>query len=357
MDRKKAIENLLIVLLLLVIIFVFSKVYYIFKPFLDIMIMFIGPVIIGGFLYYWLRPVTRRLSKGKMHRFKGLITILVLLLFIIFIVVVVSSAGSVLAEQFTNMTDNLPEIGDNLIETIESLFNTVNLNLTGLNSYFDVIKDKLLNLSPKLPNMSNMVSGIGDFVTQITLIPFVVFYLLKEDDEIGANIKKHLLEDNKKEEYNLLVKIDSVLSTYIVGQLLVALIIGGLMFIGYLIIGMPDALLLATFSFITAVIPLVGAFLGIIPALILSLSYGLGMFIKVVIIAVIVQQLEGNFITPNLMGKRLQIHPFIVMIIVIVSINLLGIFGAFIGIPLYLSIMIIIKEGLKIRKQKKLNQE
>lgn len=352
MTDNKLKNGLIIILLVLLIILVFSKVYYIFEPVFDILIMFVGPVIIGGFIYYWLRPITRKLSKGKFKKYKGLISIVVILVFFIFISVVISLSGVKLKEEFQSFVYQIVDEDSGIINNINSELSKINIDMSMFNKYVGEMKEKIIDF---LSNVPKMFSSIGDFATQITLIPFVLFYLLKEEDEIAYSIKNRLNSKYKEDELDLLKDLDSVLSTYIVGQLLVALIIGALMFIGYLIIKMPNPLLLATFSVVTAVIPLIGAFLGIIPALFLSLTIGFDMFIKVIVLSIIVQQLEGNLITPNLMGKRLNIHPFIVMIVIIISINLLGIFGAFIGIPLYLLISISIKEIIKMRKKYKMS--
>lgn len=131
-----------------------------------------------------------------------------------------------------------------------------------------------------------------------------------------------------------------------------ASVIGGLMFIGYLIIGMPNALLMALFSLLTSVIPLIGPLLGVLPALLIALTIDFGLAIKIVITAIIVQQLEGSFITPKIMGDKLKLHPLAVIVIVIVSIQLFGILGAFIGTPLFLVTVNIIKTLYKINKSK-----
>lgn len=349
MDREKIIKNLLIVLLALLIIFVFTKIDYVFKPVINLIVMFIGPVIISGFIYYWLRPISRGLTRGKLYKYKGLISILVIILFFSVFIFVLSLSGSVLKDQFQdtifNMTNNqvdyLSLIEDNLAKY------KIDINFY---KYLEEGKDYLMKV---LTNLPNMFSGIGNFTTQLILVPFILFYLLKEEDQIGSKILGAIPKAYKREGTELARSLDGILSTYIVGQLLVALVIGVLMFIGYLLIKMPNALLMASFSIITAVIPMVGAFLGILPAILIALTIDLSLAIKVIVLSIVVQQLEGNLITPNLMGTRLNIHPFIIMIVVIVSINLLGLFGAFIGIPLYLVISILVKELVKFNRNKK----
>ena len=201
-------------------------------------------------------------------------------------------------------------------------------------------------------NAMGIFSSVGSFTTQVILTPFILFYLLKDDKIFKEKLFSKIPKKYKRELEKLANKIDLILSTYINGQLLVASVIGGLMFIGYLIIGMPNALLMALFSLLTSVIPLIGPLLGVLPALLIALTIDFGLAIKIVITAIIVQQLEGSFITPKIMGDKLKLHPLAVIVIVIVSIQLFGILGAFIGTPLFLVTVNIIKTLYKINKSK-----
>lgn len=349
--ENKSIERLVILLLVLLIIYMMSQVGYIFKPVFDIIGMFIGPLIIGGFIYYWIRPVTRKLSQGKLAKHKGLVSVIAMLLFFAILIVVISLAGVKLTDQLDDTVRNFLNEDQTIMSNIELGLGKLNLNLDFFEKYVSQLNDGMKEL---LANIPGLFSSISDITTQIVLIPFILYYLLKEEDNIAKGIRTRIDTDvspkyqDRLKDY--LKNLDEVLSTYIVGQLLVAMIIGVLMFIGYLIIGLPNALLMASFSVVTAVIPFIGTFLGVMPPILIAFTLGLDMVIKIVIISVIVQQLEGNIISPNLMGSRLNIHPFIVMIAVIISINLMGIFGAFIGVPLYLALSMSVKEIYQIKK-------
>lgn len=349
--KNKKIERLVIILLVLLIIYMISQVGYIFKPLIDLLIMFVGPLIIGGFIYYWIRPVTRKMSQGKLAKHKGLVSIVAIILFFSIFVLIISSAGVKLTEQLDDTVKNFLSQDQKIVSNIELGLGKLDLNLDFFEKYIGQLKDGVKEI---LTNIPSLFSSISDITTQIVLIPFILYYLLKEEDNIARGIEKRIDQDVSQEYRtrikNYLGELDGILSTYIVGQLLVALIIGALMFIGYLIIGFPNALLMASFSVVTAVIPFIGTFLGVMPPILIAFTLGIDMVIKIVVISVIVQQLEGNIISPNLMGSRLNIHPFIVMLAVIVSINLMGIFGAFIGVPLYLALSLSVKEIYKMKK-------
>ncbi len=135
MTDNKLKNGLIIILLVLLIILVFSKVYYIFEPVFDILIMFVGPVIIGGFIYYWLRPITRKLSKGKFKKYKGLISIVVILVFFIFISVVISLSGVKLKEEFQSFVYQIVDEDSGIINNINSELSKINIDMSMFNKY------------------------------------------------------------------------------------------------------------------------------------------------------------------------------------------------------------------------------
>lgn len=346
MDEKvnRRLANTLLVLLIIISL---SKVIPIVQPVLQVFLMLLAPIIISFFIYYWLRPITRRFSSGRYEKYRGIISALVILIFLFLILLILSSAGSVLVNQFKDVF-----LDDGIVSDYKSI---IQRELSTLNISPDMAKKAARTLEGAVGKIGNsimdMFSGIGDFTTQLILIPFIVYYLLR-DEEMAYESLESLIPNREKKRINpMLRKIDRVLSSYITGQLMVALIIGGLMLIGFLILKVPNALLMATFVTITSIIPIIGAFLGILPAILIALTIDLVLVVKIIILAVVVQQIEGNLITPNLMGSKLDIHPLTLMIVVIVAINLMGVFGAFIGIPAYLLISIIIKDLYGNRKQ------
>ena len=88
---------------MLLIIISISKVIPIIKPVLEVFFILIAPIIISFFIYYWLRPIKRKLSQGKYKKYSGIISALVLLLFIGILAAIISSAGVVLVDQFKDV--------------------------------------------------------------------------------------------------------------------------------------------------------------------------------------------------------------------------------------------------------------
>lgn len=329
--KDKTTRTLIQILIIMSIIFLFIKIKPSILPVLEIVGMLIIPIIIGTFLFYALRPLKKLI--GKKVKKDSIAAILSILIVLILIGLFFVYGGAVVKEQFE---DTFIRDKNQILDYkkyVEMKFREIlpDFNL------LDRINDDLKNLLSSIgSNAMGIFSSVGDITSQILLIPLIMFYLLKDGKLFREKFFSKIPKEYKGEIKNLSVKIDKILSTYINGQLLVATMIGVLMFIGYLIIGMPNALLMASFAVLTSVIPVIGAFLGVLPALLISLTINYGLAIKVIIITVIVQQIESNFISPKIMADRLKLHPLAVIIIVIVSIKLFGILGAIIGTPLFL---------------------
>lgn len=343
-DKKTRI--LIQVLLIMTILFLFIKIQPSILPLLEVVGMLIAPIIIGGFLYYALRPLKKLILRFiKNDSIAALISILIILAFI---VVLFTYGGVVVKDQFE---DAFVKNKDKLLDYKDYLDGKFQEILPDLN-IFERINNNIKSFLTGIgSNAMGIFSSVGSITTQFILTPFILFYLLKDDKLFKEKTFSKIPKKHKAEIKSLFVRADKIFSTYINGQLLVASVIGSLMFIGYLIIGMPNALLMALFSLLTSIIPLIGAFLGVIPAILIALTIDFGLVIKIIITSIVVQQLEGNLITPKIMGDRLKLHPLAVIIIVIVSIRLFGILGAFIGTPLFLVLVSVFKTIYNINKK------
>jgi len=324
-------------LLILLIIFMFGKIGFFLNPFKKMLAAISLPILIGTLIYYILRPLVNLLQRIKVP--KTLAIVITILVFIGFILIISTYIGSIFVEQFTQLTRALTDK-----DNIQSAFDAINDILK--NPWFESlsnradIEQRIVDFVQKVTqNLTAIVFGVISKLTNIGsvifVVPFVVFYFLKDDRDFVSKVlrivPKKYLSDFKK----IIKDIDTTLSSYIVGQMLVILAIGIMMFIGFLIIRIKYPLMLAIFAMVTCIIPYFGPWIGIIPAALLSLTQGPYMVIKVIIVMLVVQQIDNNFISPQVMGKRLDIHPLTVMFLLMISVAIYGIVGMIIAVPLY----------------------
>jgi Predicted permease len=129
--------------------------------------------------------------------------------------------------------------------------------------------------------------------------------------------------------------MNKTISTYFAGQFLDMLFVGTLTFIGYLIIRMPYALLLAFIAGLMNIVPYLGPWLGVFPAILVALTVSFPQAILVAVVVIIVQQFDGNLIYPHVIGKTLQIHPLTIIVLILVAGNMFGFLGIVLCIPVY----------------------
>jgi len=115
------------------------------------------------------------------------------------------------------------------------------------------------------------------------------------------------------------------------------------MFIGFLIIGLPNALALASIAMITSLVPIIGPFFGSLPAVFVALTSSWMLLLGVLAILMIAQYLEGNLIRPLVQGRRLEIHPLVVLFVVLSGVYLFGFIGALTSVPVYVVLRLIYK--------------
>ncbi|GLB60862.1 AI-2E family transporter [Cytobacillus sp. NCCP-133] len=300
---------------------------------------------LSGVLYYLLRPLVRLLSNGLPR------TASIFVIFAAFIglgYLVFQFMGNTVGSQITELSDNLPAKMQELSEETEKV---VEKNNMGMVSY-DNLKNRVLNFLKSLlsgagENIMNVFSTITSIVTVLVVVPFILFYFLKDDYKLRPFLLKYLPDKHEEEGNRILGDIDKTLFSYVTGQFIVAVVDGVLMYIGYLIIGLEYSLILAIFAMFLTVVPFLGPILGIIPAIFIGLMQGPGMVFKIFLVLIAVQLLESNLVSPHVMGKRLNLHPLTVIIILMVAGSLYGFIGILIAIPVYSIIKVIVKDFRK----------
>ena len=139
--------------------------------------------------------------------------------------------------------------------------------------------------------------------------------------------------------------------SYIQGQIIVSFCIGILLFIGYSIIGLDYGLVLACIVY-TSVVPYLGPTIAISPTIIIAIITSPFMLLKLIVVWTLVQFIEGHFISPNVMGKTLKIHPLTIIFILLSLWDLLGIVGVILGIPGYAILKVLVSHLFLLFKRR-----
>jgi len=195
------------------------------------------------------------------------------------------------------------------------------------------------NAGTYLLNSTSYITGV--FTSFLTVI-FLNIYILIDFKNIRPSLYGLIADDRKESIEKLMRKIVDINGHYIRGNLLISLICGSIITIGLFILGVPYALVLGTFAGITDLLPLIGALIGTVPAVILAFSISPITGVLVLALFMIYQQFENNVLAPNIYNKVLAISPTLSFLAVLVGGSLFGIIGAFISLPIAASIPTVI---------------
>jgi len=350
--REKILNNkfvvyTIIIFILSMTIFSLSKIGFILIP-ISIFIKTIAlPIILAGICFYLFNPLVDFLERKGVKR---IISILVLYIVIIgALAIIISSVIPPLKNQVDRLIDNIPELTHDVQHAVTNLSNNryVEQGLQSANTDLDKIsKDASKHLSKYVSGFSsgivNFVGTITEIILSVAVLPFILFYLLKDGKNLPNYIVKLLPNRSRSEAKFILADMNHALSAYIRGQIFVAICIGVLLFIGYLIIGLDYALLLAIIAMVTNVVPYLGPIIAIIPAIIIAFITSPFMLVKLAIVWAVVQLLEGKVISPQIMGRSLDIHPINVIFGILTAGNLFGIIGIILAVPGYAVLKVII---------------
>lgn len=329
-------------LLVFLLIKYFLEINHIFYPLVVIVSSIALPLLLGGFLYYITVPFQTLLEKRGMPRWASLLAII--LAMVLVILLFLGFVGPVIAKQFNNFVNNFPSIQHQFESYVSYALDQREKLPEGVKDQINSGIQKLNKYSGDL--LSNSVTYVTKFVSTLfllILVPFFLIYLLKDHDKFIPFVSAPFTGSRKKFVVDLFKDIDKTLKSYIQGQVTVSVILGSLLLIGYLIIGLDYSLILAMWGMVTNLIPFLGPYLAIIPALIIAVIQKPIMAVYVIIIMFVAQQLEGNVITPNIMGKSLNIHPLTIITVILAAGNLGGFFAILIAVPAYAVLKTIVR--------------
>lgn len=179
------------------------------------------------------------------------------------------------------------------------------------------------------------VSAVANFVTGFVLLVTILFFFLKDGPQMWEFVLRPFHGDHYARGRRIGDKTITVLGSYVRGTAAVALVDATGILIGLLILQVPLAIPLAVLVFLLAFIPIVGATLaGFLAALVALVSNGFVNALLVVGVVVLVNQLEGNFLQPVLMGRSMKLHAFVVLVALAVGTVLGGIVGTLLAVPI-----------------------
>lgn len=369
-SEKKDLRNLLKVIIIAIIIYWGINNFGIIGTVFGKIIEIVFPFILGGALAFILNiPMTffeNKLSKIKnkkrkslinknLIRFISLILAIIVITFILYLII--NLIVPELIDIIKLLVSNIPYYAEEINKFINS--NTENIQeidslISGMNFDTDSIKNELMEiLSSVLSSSVSLVMGVVGLITNLIIAIIFAIYILTSKEKLKNQVLRIIKAYCKKEKAIKIIEVGRITNktfkNFLTVQALEATILGSLCIIGMLILKIPYAVPIGVLVGVTALIPVVGAFIGIIIGAILILSAEPIKVITFIIFVLILQQVEGNVIYPRVVGGSVGLPGMWVLVAVTVGGSLFGILGMLLGVPVFSVIYFMIKKDTEKR--------
>lgn len=290
------------------------------------------PFALSIFFAYLLYPLVWAIERRGVHR--GIAIILVILVAIL----IVGSAGLFLSAKLSNMTIDFGELKDQMdtkIDHLQRVLETrIGVNPATMDYYFNKFTENILSSSES--QVGSLFSATTTTLFQIGLLPVYTFFLLFYRTKTAYFVFRLSGRKNKRKTLDILRQIATITTKYMSGLLIVVLILAILNTTGLFIIGVRHALLFGILAALLNLIPYIGTFIGgLIPIIyvFLTSSSPFQVILQVFILFSVVQFLENNLITPNVVGNNIKINPLAIILSLLFGNMIWGIPGMLIVIP------------------------
>ncbi|WP_119065675.1 AI-2E family transporter [Rubrobacter indicoceani] len=300
----------------------------------DALIMLLGGITLAIILSFPVQLLSRFIPRGLAILFSFLLLIALLSL-------LVASIIPVLVEQFTSLVNAIPGFVNRANETLTDIL--VPLEERGVISqspeeFLNDIGSDLVDAAQSvaqgiLGGTFGILSSTIGFAIALFGIIFISAYLLVDTRRVKAAFIIASPHRYRRDVRELWHSFGYSLSRYLAGLALSMSVQGLVSALALVALGIPYALLLGLWVAFTAVLPYIGAWLGAIPAVLIALAVSPTQALLVALLFFLIQQLEGNFLTPRIQSQALGVHPIIVFLAVIIGAGMFGILGAIFAVP------------------------
>ncbi|MFD1454352.1 AI-2E family transporter [Levilactobacillus lanxiensis] len=295
-------------------------------------------IVVAGILFYVLDPFVHFMER-RLHMRTGLAIAVAMLLTAGIIVLIFLNLIPFLTKQTSGIIGALPQFANDMLHNINHLNQehhwVSNSNLADINervsTYFS--KRGLNLLTGTLSSLGNVVTTVSDWVITIITAPLVLFFMLKDGSRFPHYISQVVPTAYRSRFITMLDQMNAKVSSYVRGQLTVALCVMIIFTTGYSVIGLRYALLIGLLAGPLNLIPYFGSAIALVPALIIGVVTSPSMLLGVVIVYLIEWVLETQVLSPLIMGNSLAMHPITIVFVLLAGGKMFGLLGVIFGVP------------------------
>lgn len=329
---KQEVNNQRYILILTVILFLGALLYVLRSVLL--------PFVVGIVVAYFLDPLVNRIaSSQKISR--NFATVAVMTMFLLILLPILVLLGSMAFSQISDFLSSFPQYLESFVSKVKIWIRYIRIYFPALGAdRFEELWHGNISESVKsmMKIMQSFVANGFAFINVLSLLlisPVVAFYMLRDWHGFTGKIYDLIPQKHKQTVLDGVAAVDRIISGYLRGQMMVCVALGSFYSLGLWLVGVKLGLLVGFLAGLISFIPYVGSIFGFLMAIILVVTqYGtLPKILAVAVVFAIGQFIEGNFLTPKLVGENIGLHPVWVMFALLAGGALLGLLGMIIAVP------------------------
>lgn len=311
------------------------------------------PFVAGMAIAYFFDPLCDRLEELGLSRV--IATVLVTLLFIVSALLIAILVIPVAFDQLRKLIALGPDLIAFLRQALQDVLANIEARFGA--EAVEKLREALIGSPTDIAQMGQRVVdqivarslSFANFLSLLFITPVVAFYLLRDWDKLTAKVDSWLPRRHAPTIRDLAKQTDEILSGYVRGVGTVCLILGTFYSVGLIIVGLDFALIVGIVAGLLSFIPYVGAIGG----LLLSVGLALFQFDSYWLVAATAgiffagQIMEGNFLTPKLVGERVNLHPVVVIFALLAGGALFGFTGLLLSMPVAAVIGVLLRFGMQ----------
>jgi predicted PurR-regulated permease PerM len=302
-----------------------------------------APVAIAVVVVYLLNPLVTILQRRRIRR--GFAVLIVWLVFLAIVTTIMSFLIPLASDQISSLINNVPSYAQKIVTEINQFAAERNLDFRAtltqeqVSTFVSEHREQLVGYLGAIPAVA---FGVVHLVITLVIGLVLSIYILLDLPKIHDGFFNLIPDDYKDEAHDIGQKIGSTLGGFFRGQLLVALFVGIASALGLTAVKIPSAVVVGIVAGVFNLVPLIGPFIGAVPAVILGLLSGHPIrALYAMIVLLVVQQVDNHIISPNVMGRTVKLHPITVMLALLVGGTVAGLFGMLMVIPVVATVKIL----------------
>ncbi len=323
----------------LVIVLVALSVWVLYR-FNQVIFLFFIAIVMGTVT----RPAVAWLHRRKLS--STVAAILVYLLLLAFVIGFVLLVFPLIADQSGKITAALPGYYQSFREWLVNYPNQLIVRLGEFLPTTLSISQPVQQTGPQMLASAGQVLGYvstaANTIFTVTAVLLLAFYWTLFGTRTIQSLLLLVPNDRRESISDLISVMETKLSSYLAGQAVLCLVIGAMALVAYLLIGLPNALVLALVAGLMEAVPMVGPILGAVPAAVIALSIAPSKLIWVILATVVIQQLENSLLVPRVHRKSVGVNPFVSLLAIFAFSSLFGITGALMAIPMAVIIQLLL---------------